>query len=293
MHLFAHTTDSAQRLLPKPLTNDGQNGTQPVPGAQTARKSTSARSPLAALRADEQIIQLRKFNVKRYGAGWLRPPGVSKTLQSKLEEAQEQLEQMEMQRRDAELRAQEEAAQRANIDIPGGDGDGLPDQEERDLDADVPEAEPTDLASDEDAEYTASVTFHESSLLQGSPSDGRQMALDMEDAELDGRLQDERDLGMEGDLDDDVPEAGSYEHTDTEQEDDSSSDEDEVELRPPLGFDNPTARSDGRNRRSLLGDDNEQLASSSFVESSPALSRRLGRGNNSFMNAGPRTDPRS
>jgi hypothetical protein len=241
-----------------------------------------SRSPLAQLRADEHIIELRKFNVMRFGAGWLRPPGVTKTLQSKLEEAQEQLEQMEMQRRDAEMRAQEEAAQQVAMGMTGPDGEALPDQEERDLDADVPDAEQSALASDEDVEYIANVTFNEASLLQGSPNVGRRAELELEDAELDGRLQDERDLGMEGDLDDDVPEAGSYEHTDTELEDESS---DEEEERQPLSQPRASVRSDGRARRSLASENSEFLGSSSFLESSPAMVRRVGRSNNAFAHS--------
>ena len=50
--------------------------------------------------------------------------------------------------------------------------------------------------------------------------------LEQEEAEMAGVLQDERDL------DDDIPEAGSYEHTDSELEDSS---EDDAASRPP-GF---------------------------------------------------------
>jgi hypothetical protein len=271
-------------MLYRPSAHDGHCSVPPsqsITNNSFRRPISTSRSPLAQLGADEHVIELRKFNVKRFGAGWLRPPGVTKTLQSKLEEAQEQLEQIEMQRRDAELRAQE-AAQHAAMGVPGLDVEEVPDQEERDLDADVPEAEQSALASDEDPEYTASVTFNEASLLQGSPGGIRQAALELEDAELDGRLQDVRDLGMEGDLDDDVPEAGSYEHTDTELEDDSS---DEDEVRQSLSQTRGSTRSDGRARRSLFSEDNEMLASSSFVESSPALARRAWRGNNAFANS--------
>jgi hypothetical protein len=237
---------------------------------------------LARLHYDERIIDVRKSNVMRFGAGWLRPPGVTKTLQSRLDEAQEQLEHMEIQRRDAEIRAQEEAAQHTGAGgaHPGLDRIELPDQEERDLDADVPDAEQSTIASDEENENTGSVTFHEESLLQGSPNVTRQVALAREDAELDGRLQDERDLGMEGDLDDDVPEAGSYEHTDTELEDDSS-DEDNVELHYPQGVTRSSIRSNRSARRSSRGDASEILASSSFIDSSPAVLRRGPRTNTS------------
>jgi hypothetical protein len=289
--LSSHCLILHQHLLYKPTLDDGNNGTatQQSSSNHIARRPTSsAQTLLAELRADEHIIELRKFNLMRFGAGWLRPPGVTKTLQSKLEEAQEQLEQIETQRRDAELRAQEEAAQQVGgtgmQDVEGG---GLPDQEERDLDANVPDADLSAPSSDDDIGYITNVTFNEASLLQGSPSGVRQTTLEMEEAELDGRLQDERDLGVEGDLDDNVPEAGSYEHTDTELEDDSSDDNHEHEqARQPLSQARPSTRSDGRARMSLLSEDSELLVSSSFVESSPALARRAWRGSNAFLSSG-------
>jgi len=273
------------------------NQQQPGNNNNNARRPVSnVRSPLVQLQADEQVIETRKHNVRRFGAGWLRPPGVAKTLQSKLEEEQERLEQLEMARRDAELRAQEEAAQQAAMgnNLGGLDGEAVQDQEERDLDAEVPEAEELGLASDEEEEdeeeeeATADVTFNEESLLEGSLDGEGQAVLEMEDAELDGRLQDERDLDMAGDLDDDVPEAGSYEHTDTEQEEDSSEDEATDNLRSQLQArvraDRAALRSDGRARRSLLSEDSELIGSSSFMESSPAMGRRPGRGN-AFRNS--------
>jgi hypothetical protein len=57
---------------------------------------------------------------------------------------------------------------------------------------------------------------------------------ELEEAELTGAAQEEEDLGIEDedlgmdeevDLDDDVPDAGSYQHTDTEEEDSSSEEE--------------------------------------------------------------------
>lgn len=262
-------------------TSSDSHGTWPSSTSASRRTTSGAPAPsqLAQLRADEHIIQLRKFNVMRFGAGWLRPPGVTKTLQSKLEEAQEHLEQMEMQRRDAALRAQEEAAAHAAGRPVGFDGT-LPDQEERDLDAEVPDGDGSTIASDDEAENTANVTFHEESLVQGSPAVLRRVALQMEDAELDGRLQDERDMAMEGDLDDDVPEAGSYEHTDTEDEDDSSSDEDAIELQPPLSQMRSPARRNAGIRLSIRSDNSETLASSSFIDTSPAILRRGARANN-------------
>ena len=103
------------------------------------------------------------------------------------------------------------------------------------------------------------------------------------DAELDGRLQDQRDLGLGGDLDRDVPEAGSYEHTDTELEDDSS-DEDGVELRHHQSVSRSPMSRRRNTRRSPRDDASEMLATTSFNNSSPAILRHGARANNATPN---------
>ncbi|KAI1589826.1 Apc15p multi-domain protein [Pyrenophora tritici-repentis] len=171
---------------------------------------------LAALTADENTIMQRKLNVCRFGAGWLRPIGVSKTLQQIRDEELEKEEQELMQRRE---------------------------QAEVDLDDDVPEAQSNSSESESESESGSSsgeeeegseegreestVPFNEDSFIEGSMLEAEvSHMLEMEEAEMAGVLQDERDL------DDDVPEAGSYEHTDSELED--SSDIDNSVLPPGL-----------------------------------------------------------
>ncbi|KAF7572104.1 Apc15p domain containing protein [Pyrenophora tritici-repentis] len=171
---------------------------------------------LAALTADENTITQRKLNVCRFGAGWLRPIGVSKTLQQIRDEELEKEEQELMQRRE---------------------------QAEVDLDDDVPEAQSNSSESESESESGSSsgeeeegseegreestVPFNEDSFIEGSMLEAEvSHMLEMEEAEMAGVLQDERDL------DDDVPEAGSYEHTDSELED--SSDIDNSVLPPGL-----------------------------------------------------------
>ena len=165
--------------------------------SQYPRRTPQSRNPvLAALDAEEEAILARKANVRRFGATWLRPPGISKTYQAMVDEAAERAEQEAIARREAALaeeqQAAEEEARRVRMMHGGGtmDLDGEDDEAgvmERDLDEEVPEADE-----------------------EGS-----------EDSELE-----EHDFGLDGtrDLDDDVPDAGSYEHTDTDLED--SSDED-------------------------------------------------------------------
>ncbi|CAN9360487.1 unnamed protein product [Alternaria alternata] len=192
---------------------------------------------LSSLTADENTIAQRKLNVRRFGAGWLRPPGVTKTLQAIDDERLEKEEQEMMQRREQVMMdlaaaqqdaANEEQRERGEMEEDAGEG-----EVERDLDDEVPEAQSTpsasEVSSDEESEEEeegsevsgdvqeeSTVPFNEDSFIEGSMLEAEvSHMLEMEEAEMAGVLQDERDL------DDDVPEAGSYEHTDSELEDDS------------------------------------------------------------------------
>lgn len=169
-------------------------------------------------------------------------------------------------------------------------------EEERDLDEDVPEAEADesdvsaseeDSASESGAEegdtrHTADVTFNEDSFIEGSMVEGQvSQMLAMEEASMSGALQDERDL------DDDIPEAGSYEHTDSSQLDSSSEDEATQASFLPPGRNRASRRSSGAARRSpgpvLTQSNNRRSAElegsssiiegSSFLRSSPAAAR--------------------
>lgn len=242
--------------------NPNNNGNAQNSQSTSQRQSSQHRSHssfLVALAADENTTYQRKQNIRRFGAGWIRPPGVVKTFQTQMDEEAERVEQEALARREQALldlqAAQTEAANReatrqADETVLEGEG-------ERDLDDDVPEAAASDdssvsgsvsssevsdseLVEDEEEEQVdasvlehtqADMTFNEESFLEGgsllapnhspSPShDGtfnqaqeeEEVAhmLEMEEAEMSGILQEERDL------DDDIPEAGEYEHTDTE-----------------------------------------------------------------------------
>jgi hypothetical protein len=135
---------------------------------------------------------------------------------------------------------------------------------ERDLDDDVPEAvgssdesasassadsdsdsdnEGSVSAASPDARGSESIPFNEDSFIEGSQLEAEVSAmLDHEEAEMAGVLQDERDL------DDDVPEAGSYEHTDSELDDSDSSDNDASRVTPA---NRSSVRSRRESRRSL------------------------------------------
>jgi hypothetical protein len=251
---------------------------------------------------DEVEIERRKTNVRKFGANWIRPPGVAKTLQARWEEEAEKKESLEQARREAVmqelLNAQEEVAARAAQ--PAAE-EGAEDAEmERDLDAEVPDAEDEEDEEDDDDEVddeeedededdddgdglplpaptgarTANrrSTFNpDDSLIHGSfvgadeglAPGSTQNFLAAEDAELDGRAQDMRDFGVVGrDLDDDIPEAGSYEHTDTEYEESSDLDAEDQQLA----------------QNNTLEEDTEEMdLESSFHAASRRRSRRGGR----------------
>jgi hypothetical protein len=164
-----------------------------------------------------------------------------------------------MQRREQvmmDLAAAQQDAANAEAREQGEEMEGE-EEEQRDLDDEVPEAEASasessDDSSDEEGseeENDTTVPFNEDSFIEGSMLEQEAEAeishmLEMEEAEMAGVLQDERDL------DDDVPEAGEYEHTDSELEDDS--DEDNTGRLQGMGsaWSRRSRRESGMSRRS-------------------------------------------
>jgi len=287
------------------------------------------------LKADEEAIRKRKDNIARFGSTWIKPPGISKTLQAETEERLEREEQEVLARREQmmmDMQAQQEAEEARQRAAQQEDAEEAGDvTQERDLDEDIPDAdedvEDEDDEEDEDEDQeeierdldddvpeATNITFGDESLLEGSMLEQSQVTgiidqeqqesaeLDqeryaqLEEAELTGVAQDQYDLGMDANLDESVPEAGSYEHTDSELEDSSDDDSDDGSMLPPP----PPARTTqtnvrglfGSNRSSLRGRDRgstgsrqstgsrdaSSLLESSFVSSSPVLGRL--RGNN-------------
>jgi hypothetical protein len=152
--------------------------------------------------------------------------------------------------------------------------------EERDLDDEVPEAETTPSESlsnssdeegseDGEGENDTTVPFNEDSFIEGSMLEAEvSHMLEMEEAEMAGVLQDERDL------DDDVPEAGSYEHTDSELEDES----DDESTRPPGMSSVRSRRSRRESARRTSGRRSSGLPSQLSMGPGPAGSSSLGVG---------------
>ena len=315
------------RYLPSSDSNDiGQGPDASANGPPQRRQNTTAHptSTIAALKNAAALIEQRKIAIARFGATWIKPPGVSKTLQAETEEKQEREEQEILARREQmmlDMQAQqeaEEARQRAAAEDAMDELDG---EGDRDLDDDVPEGSTMGMdadlsaeeeggltdddagASDEEATTEADMTFNDGSLIEGSMlhpgmEDEENSAVQrelqeqeryaqIEEAELTGATQEEYELGMEGNLDDSVPEAGSYQHTDTELEDDDS--DDDVDTSFSASIPQPSAgpsifntrRSMGgrlsggssASRASLGARDVSSLLDSSFVSSSPAMGR--------------------
>ena len=198
----------------------------------------------------------------------------------------------------AEEQAEGEEEQERDLDeeIPDADGE----EEEEDDDEDITDSDEDEDDEEEQEEMQSElqsemlsqmhseipvaedITFNEESMF----ADTSMAALDeesreqeryrhLQEAELTGVAQDELDLGIERDLDDSVPEAGSYQHTDSELED-SDSEEEQSHMEPQEDEQSEMVGAViQRSRSSLLSRDVSSLLDSSFVTSSPAPIGRL------------------
>lgn len=196
--------------------------------------------------------QRHKTNIARFGATWLRPAGVPKTLQASEDEAAEKLEQEEQERRQrnvAEMQAameREEArarleAREARARATGGDaaGDLEPeamDQIARDVAAQFPrsrlgdaiEMDGEDIGMGMERDLDADVLEQENAAMSDEEDSEEDDEEEEEEGESEVEFEDEPQHA-ERDLDDDVPEAsGEYEHTDTNIEDTSG-----ISVAPP------------------------------------------------------------
>jgi hypothetical protein len=107
------------------------------------------RTALARLELDEHYMQRRRANVQNFGSGWLKPPGVPKTLHQMREEKREQEEHQEALRRE---QLAQELAEAEAADMPeDGTMDDVQLDGARDLDEEIPEAgDDFALSMDED-----------------------------------------------------------------------------------------------------------------------------------------------
>ena len=126
------------------------NGTQHGSHARQRGQQLLERTTLARLASDEQYMHRRRLNIQNFGSGWLKPPGLPKTLHQLREEKREQEEHQEAMRR--EQLAQELAEAEAG-GADGGPEDGTMDDVQldgaQDLDDMIPEAD-DDFGVDDD-----------------------------------------------------------------------------------------------------------------------------------------------
>ncbi|KAG9773089.1 hypothetical protein KCU88_g5936, partial [Aureobasidium melanogenum] len=180
-------------LLP-PVTNAASDlsnlnpPSAPYQNASRRQKSHAAtasrNSTLALLSADERTIAQRKMAIAMYGYSWLKPAGCAKTMLGRREEELER-EEVEKQLREVELqeRLQQEAEEQDRLAQLGETGEP---EGERDLDEEIPDAD--------------------------GGADAGGLSDEYEDVE--------EDDGMQGDLDDEIPDADAEEDEDEDDEDD-------------------------------------------------------------------------
>ncbi|CZT42178.1 uncharacterized protein RSE6_02031 [Rhynchosporium secalis] len=284
---------------------------------QPSRRHLPAhRTPLSRLRHDEEYMERRKLNIQNYGSGWIKPPGIQKSLHQQREERREMEEHQEALRREqlAQELAEAEAADGIDEMLQGEGMEGEM-EEVRDLDDDVPDADAdatrlldSDSEGSEEGDENDVEEVPRNVLASRLPDDMYRDALirgdearqsgfrdedsgDDEDEEGEDLLQEEDlihehvqeeqhdlDMNMDGDLDDEIPEASAdgYEHTDTEEELTSSEEEsaDEGHL-PQRAAASSMVRSDGTQNSMDLSN---LMSGSSQVGSSPRRSSRFLRG---------------
>lgn len=175
--------------------------------ARGQQHSQHARSELAILAHDERLLAQRRMAIRMYGYSWLKPAGCTKTMLGRHEEELER-DEVEKQLREVEMQEQnqaqmDDADRQAHLNEQGvreARGEVIGAEGERDLDADVPEADAADDFDDED-----------------------------------GSLGDEENEDGELDLDRDIPEADSGWHYDTTRELSDSENEQPIssQLRAP------------------------------------------------------------
>ncbi|KAI9853180.1 MAG: hypothetical protein M1838_000036 [Thelocarpon superellum] len=187
----------------------------------TARSSATLNNPLAALRAQENFIAARKTHIARFGACWIRPPGVGKTYQAAMDEEAEREEAARLAERELAM-MEEEAA----------DEEGMGEDEEGEWEDEDGEMADGATGPGPGAAVVRGVPTATNMRVAG-PGAGREGRMTAEVVEgMEEADEDEGEEMGERDLDDEVPEAedGGYEHTDTElEDDDEDGDEDEGE----------------------------------------------------------------
>lgn len=295
-----YTSSSAHTpSIEKQSSSDRPNAPPHNSGLPSRRHLAANRHPLERLRRDEEYIERRKQNIQNYGNSWIKPPGVSKSLYQMREEKREMEEHQEALRR--EQLAQELAEAEAEDVLLQGEGMDGDVEEARDLDDDVPEAETTHLGDeDEEDSDTENAEPEEADQVPrgilaarlpddvyrealvrgdgvatafgdegGSAMDDESQMLQEEDLVHAGAPgHEETGMDLDADLDDDIPEADGYEHTDSDAELSSDEDNESVDhgVLPPYQPATSMIRSDGTQNSldlsTMLSNGSSQIGSS-------------------------------
>ncbi|KAI1006256.1 hypothetical protein K3495_g1964 [Podosphaera aphanis] len=234
---------------PHPICDqDIQGSSKPQ---QRRNQAAAYRSPLVILRFEEESIQHRKRNITDYGAAWLRPPGVPKSLHQLREDERELKEYQEALRRERLVQelAEAEAGAANNHELQPSEGLMGDMDEMQDLDDEIPEANLLHVNSESATEDEVDTDEDVESNYEASTFTPRGHIPVADDLIYDRLLHDDHDVvdeeQMSGmlleedliqefgdadqndstgrrdqdiDLDDNIPEAEEYEHTDTEEE---------------------------------------------------------------------------
>lgn len=148
-NIQSHSVWYASTHGPTPALESTTHGLLPSSAITQSLQSPAARralhrTPHNRLRHEEELVLVRKTNVRNYGSYWLRPPGCGKSLFQMREEKREAEEQAEQMRRehaaqllaDAEAQAADEAARAEGLAEMEADAEDL---DAVDLDDELPD----------------------------------------------------------------------------------------------------------------------------------------------------------
>ncbi|KAF3393782.1 hypothetical protein F1880_005546 [Penicillium rolfsii] len=242
-------------------SNQHPNRRNNVSAPASHRAFLPSRAPnnsLAALNAEERALRLRKHNIASFGYSWIRPAGCAKTMLGMKEEEAEREEAL------AALAAEQQAAAAVDPDDVGmtmGEEGEEEEGMERDLDADIPEADEGLVEEGEEGLEEDGLGDEEGfmerdlddDIPEGYSHDDYEEESGLYEEEVDEDFDNQPDLDadipeaggsddLSRDLDDDIPDAaedgseqeGEWQHTDTEDElDDEDEDDDQRSVTRP------------------------------------------------------------
>ncbi|KAI2788389.1 hypothetical protein POX_e06404 [Penicillium oxalicum] len=204
---------------------------------------------LSALQAEERNLRARKNTIACFGSSWIRPAGCAKTMLGMKEEEAEREEAL------AALAAEQEAAALAAATAAAGgmDADELgltmgEEGEERDLDAEIPDADEEGLVEEGEEGFEEDGSYMERDLDDEIPE-----GYPGEDEEEDGYADTsglyaeevEEDFDQQPDLDADVPEAEGGSALDDYEDEEENEDGQDANLTRDLDDDIPDADQSG------------------------------------------------